>query len=803
VNAIALVRHGFTSPRSRGVDWSGEWTGRVERYKLGEPFFPAWQRALSSSAEYALLVDDAIECRASDLRLLHRVLAANPAVDGLTLDSGALGPVYGIAPSPKSGARIPWTASRLPVLPPWLTLLRIERWRDAAPAETVEFFLLREAERKVAARLDVAALPFDATNWAGDLVEHAGTLLAADYAAAAAHGHSVVPPQFQVTVPGTRQWRADAVPAIGRPCFAIVCPSIRPDFLGETVESVLAQTWDNWELRIGIDGPKEIQLRRIAAVLDPFKSDPRIHIRRYPHGGTGPTRRRLASASRGDFVMTLDDDDRLPPHTLARFAEAIAERPDAVLLRGGTRVFGLCESYLPPRLRYRIGAVSNDLFEVNQPFAVRRDVLEAFGGFEWDPNLKNAGEDSDLFLKIDREQLPVVVIDEPLYERRLSTLNQTLDCTSDECAQHIRFLYGKHNPPGWQLADVRFSDHGTHVGMQTLHRRRDQAEAVVCSTRFMNFQQVGSRDGVVVDLEVTSLCNAVCTFCPRTHLERHARFMSLETVAKVADSIRREKTPPMVVLAGIGESTLHPDLNDIVRILAGAGARVCLTTNGWNLSLDSVDALVAAGLSELNVSLNAASAPTHAAVMQLKNFAGIVESCRSVALARPMRWPALEFHVSFVVTDRNEGEVHDFVEQWQIDGVSQIWLHRLTNRRGLLAPDCRPGDTDGLAVKYADNPRIIVDLFPERDGPANLCRVARGVDFVSVDGDMLLCAQDYESRHKFGNIAHADLGRLHEMKLLTHLRGETAATCTGCTFCPPSFRSAYGGPYSIVQAGAV
>jgi sulfatase maturation enzyme AslB (radical SAM superfamily) len=189
--------------------------------------------------------------------------------------------------------------------------------------------------------------------------------------------------------------------------------------------------------------------------------------------------------------------------------------------------------------------------------------------------------------------------------------------------------------------------------------------------------------------------------------------------------------------------------------------------------------------------------------MQLKNFESIVGTCRSIAGSRFARWPALEFHVSFVVTDRNGGEAEEFVNQWRVDGVSQIWLHRLTNRHGLLAPDCRPGDIEALAKKYAGDPKVIVDLFPEREGPTNLCRVAHGVDFVSVDGDMLLCAQDYESRHKFGNVAHADLKRLREMKLLAHLRGETAATCAGCTFCPPSFKSGYIGRYSIVQAGAV
>jgi MoaA/NifB/PqqE/SkfB family radical SAM enzyme len=675
----------------------------------------------------------------------------------------------------------------------------MDRWRACRPTRTPEYFLLQQAGQSATARLGVPTVEFDPVTWAGDLIWHAAAALAADYEAAGRPAD--VPPQLQVQVPGGRH-DGEQAPVL-RPMFSMICPSIRPEFLRETVESVRSQTWDRWELRIGIDGPKPVQLRKLVAVLDEFKADPRIRIRRFEHLGTGPVRRRLALDAEGDYIVGIDDDDRLAPHALERFAQAIEANPSVALLRGGTRVFGLYDAYLPPRPRYLIGGISNDLFEVNQPWAVSRRVLESFGGFEWDAALKNAGEDSDLFLKIDRAQLPVVTIDEPLYERRLSTLNQTLDCTADECLAHVHTLYRKHDPAGWALTDVQFADHGAVVGMRTVHRMDGESKTVVCATRFMNFQQVGSRDGVVLDLEVTSLCNAVCTFCPREHLERSSRFISLETVQRVADSLPTERGTPMVVLCGIGESTLHPELEAVIRMLASAGARVGLTTNGWNLSLELVDRLVAAGLAELNVSLNAATAETHAALMQLKNFAAITEACRAVAAERLTRWPGLEFHVSFVVTDRNAAEARAFADEWRAAGVSQVWLHRLTNRRGLLSADCKPADMEHLADAFRGDPRLVIDMFPGREGPANLCRVAQGVDFISVDGEMLLCAQDYGARHTFGNVAHASLARLHEAKLLGHLRGQTAATCAGCTFCPPSFKDAGSGTYSIVQAGAV
>src|SRR5262249_40519788 len=154
---------------------------------------------------------------------------------------------------------------------------------------------------------------------------------------------------------------------------------------------------------------------------------------------------------------------------------------------------------------------------------------------------------------------------------------------------------------------------------------------------------------------------------------------------------------------------------------------------------------------------------------------------------RERRWPDLDFHMSFVVTEATAHEAAAFAEYWRDTGVSQVWLHNMTNRAGLIAEACRPADMTPFAERFANDPLVRVDLFPETDGPANLCRVARGIDFVSVDGDMLLCAQDYEGRHKFGNITEGSLAQLHHGKILRHLRGETCDTCAGCTFCPPSF----------------
>jgi len=793
-NVIAIVREGFSQPAKQELP---EEIHRID-YAIGDSFQLAWIRAGELNPKYVLLADSAITLNRNLYWLMIRILESNPTVDGITFKSEGLHLVYGLNASESQNSR--YSVQKSSVIPSWCAMLRAGSWKGSAMA-TPEFFLLEQSKDKTLLRIDTHAVEFDTLQWAGDLIAFSAKDLALDYEAFLTTGKpESVPPQYRVTIPGkgnSKKTFATAVP--DSILFSIICPSIRPEFLPEAVESVMHQEYPHWELLIGIDGPKESIRRKIQEVLEPFIHDRRIIVDYCEHMGTGPMRSHLSRKAQGQYLVGLDDDDRLMPNTLKRFAATIMKDPDTAVVRGGIRLFGLVDEYLPARIRYKIDGISNDLFEANQPYAVSKASLEALGGLEWDKDLKNAGEDSDLLLKVDREDLKLAILDEPLYERRLSTYNQTLDCTAEECLSHVHNLYNKHNPRSWMLNDINLRGQGARIRMLTRHKSAENPSQVVCSTEFMNFQQVGNREGVVLDLELTSLCNADCTFCPRDKLDRTSKFMSLDIVRRVADSLKSAKIKPTVVLCGIGESTLHPELTDIISILSKARANVCMTTNGWTLTEEFVDKLVLAELSELNVSLNAASPATHEHIMRLKHFDKIINYCNHIAQLRHDRWPHLKFHVSFVLTQENFREVDEFVDFWSRRNVSRIWLHPLTNRAGQISENCKPAEIDNLSAKFSGNPKVLVDLFPG-NGMANLCHIAKQVDFLSVEGNMLLCAQDYAARHKFGNIAYENLDSLHQNKLLRHLRGETAETCSKCSFCPDGFKVNRGGAYTIVQA---
>jgi O-antigen biosynthesis protein len=102
-------------------------------------------------------------------------------------------------------------------------------------------------------------------------------------------------------------------------------------FLEEMFASILAQTYDNWELCVvdaGSDRPETIEtLKRWET------RDERIRVERSPKNlGIAENTNRALQMATGDFVACLDHDDVLAPFALYEFARAAMKFPEADIL---------------------------------------------------------------------------------------------------------------------------------------------------------------------------------------------------------------------------------------------------------------------------------------------------------------------------------------------------------------------------------------------------------------------------------------------------------------------------------------
>lgn len=102
-------------------------------------------------------------------------------------------------------------------------------------------------------------------------------------------------------------------------------------FIGECLRSVLAQTYEDWELLVMDDGSPD----RTGEIVRSFQ-DPRIRYVRQPHigiSGIAGTYNRALDLSRGALVAILEGDDFWPPAKLAALTP-LFEDPEVVLAYG-------------------------------------------------------------------------------------------------------------------------------------------------------------------------------------------------------------------------------------------------------------------------------------------------------------------------------------------------------------------------------------------------------------------------------------------------------------------------------------
>jgi len=77
-------------------------------------------------------------------------------------------------------------------------------------------------------------------------------------------------------------------------------------------------------------------------------------------------------------------------------------------------------------------------------------------------------------------------------------------------------------------------------------------------------------------IEITNICNLKCKFCPETN--RKKEFMSVENFEKVIK--KAHKHTNLVCLHVKGEPLLHPNLEEILKILEKYNLQANITTNG-------------------------------------------------------------------------------------------------------------------------------------------------------------------------------------------------------------------------------
>jgi hypothetical protein len=193
----------------------------------------------------------------------------------------------------------------------------------------------------------------------------------------------------------------------------------------ETVESVLAQSFEDFELLVVDDGSSD----GTAAAIEAY-GDPRIRILRNERNlGQVPSLNLGLEQAHGDLVARIDADDTMLPTRLERQVAALDAEPTVALVgtwmdivddRGGrwAELRGHVRDFTE-----LVFAILVDRYPWGHPsIAFRRDVVRSLGGY--DASLAPS-EDKDLYRRLALARHDARSVDDPLvrYRRHGSQLS--------------------------------------------------------------------------------------------------------------------------------------------------------------------------------------------------------------------------------------------------------------------------------------------------------------------------------------------------------------------------------------------
>ena len=168
----------------------------------------------------------------------------------------------------------------------------------------------------------------------------------------------------------------------------------REPYIAACIESVLAQTLDDFELIIVDDCSTD----NSHVVAERYRTDPRVHLyRNETNLGDYPNRNQAASLAMGKYLKYVDADDLIYPHCLELMVEGMETYPEAGYGISRELPSVMAPALLSPRDAYRSHFFLTGLFSVGPLDAIlRRDVFESIGGF----SPARYTSDTEFFLRI-------------------------------------------------------------------------------------------------------------------------------------------------------------------------------------------------------------------------------------------------------------------------------------------------------------------------------------------------------------------------------------------------------------------
>jgi len=513
----------------------------------------------------------------------------------------------------------------------------------------------------------------------------------------------------------------------------------RSKVVGRAIESVLGQSYKDFELIVVDDGSDDV----LDNVVSPFLSD-KVKYYRTEHQGVSAARNLGVRKATGELIAYLDSDNVWHSGFLARMvAVLLSGEYDAAyclarrfvrdqkgeIVEDGTLGREFCFKEL----------LENNYIDLNT-FVHTRRIFDLKGGF--DEKLRRLG-DWDLIIRIaawgEIKFVPEILVD---YYYQIENNAISLIEDHESAKKAILARYPKiPEPITYEHDTIKYIWENISDRKYKNYWLRLQPGAI----NSLDYRAYGQP--VVMQIEPTNMCNLQCPLCPvaQKTLQRESRHMRFEEFKKIVDDVQDHAL--LLILWDWGEPLTNPDLPRMIRYAADRDIRTVTSTNAHLLNDDKrVEEILSSGLSTLIVAIDS----IHADIYQKYRKKGSIEKAlsglRKTIEIKKRIGSSTTINLRMVVMRQNEHEVAGMERVARRIGADVFTVKTLNPACGEVGLDSElvPKDPRYQRLEYRPGTweRVPIDRDCER--PWIMANIYS-------DGSVVPCCYDFDATMKVGN----------------------------------------------------
>ncbi|MGN0620282.1 MAG: radical SAM protein [Porcipelethomonas sp.] len=166
-------------------------------------------------------------------------------------------------------------------------------------------------------------------------------------------------------------------------------------------------------------------------------------------------------------------------------------------------------------------------------------------------------------------------------------------------------------------------------------------------------------DGILLQIEVTNICNHKCCFCPNQYSVRSRKIMDVSFAERIIDECNEFLGKDRKICFHMnGEPLLYKELPRLIRYSKQKNFDYCfITTNGSAATDELLTGIFEAGLDSIKFSINAGSNETYKKIHGQDDFEKAIHALKFSSEYKKKHNKNLKIYVSCVGTKDNFGEL--------------------------------------------------------------------------------------------------------------------------------------------------